>query len=781
MGIPSPDGARPPWSSGLRLEDGPLVDGTGQFFDDLVVPGVLYLHFVRSPVAHALVQHVDVSAARSMTDVVVAYRASDLDLPPFQTWTKTSNLFARPPVAVDRVRFVGDIIAVVVARTRSAAVDAAEVVDYDLEDLDVVVDVLDALRPDAPHLFPDAGGNTCYEVSIGDDDPVASADRVIELSMRSQRLAGVPMECNGILVRPADGGRFDIQIPSQNPLVVQNELARATNLELSRLDVAAPHVGGGFGPKSHSYPEYAIALEVCRRLGQPIKWTETRSENMLSLTQGRDVLLSGRLGITHDGRMQGLDVDITTNAGAYPALGAYLLKMTAQMMQGVYAIPRIRVRGRSVATNTTPTGPYRGAGRPEAAQLLERLVDLTAQELGVDPAELRRLNFLRASDFPVVTRTGADYDSGAYEEALDQVLTLADYDDLRRTQESMRAQTTTRAMGVGIASYVEVTAPDGNHREYGALRICSDGVVEATVGTSAHGQGHWTVFGGIIASVLGVAPEGVRLLQSDTRHVPRGVGTFGSRSLQTAGSALYLASHQLVEVARELISEKCHVDRAVVELRGDSFHIAGQNDVWSWSDVAEAFGSSGRLSCEVDFDGTESTYPFGSHVAVVEVDLETGKVDLVRHFAVDDCGIIANPLIVAGQQMGGIAQGVAQALFEEVTYDAVGNPLSGNLMDYGIPSAADLPAFSVSNTVTPSPRNPLGAKGIGESGTIGATPAVHNAVIDALAPLGVTHIDMPLTPLRVWTAIQAAREASPTGPQSDRRHSDPHSDERELS
>ncbi|MCZ7526734.1 MAG: molybdopterin-dependent oxidoreductase [Acidimicrobiia bacterium] len=512
------------------------------------------------------------------------------------------------------------------------------------------------------------------------------------------------------------------------------------------------------------YPEYVVAAEAARRLGRPVKWVETRSENLLAMGHGRGQIQDVELGLRRDGTIVGLRGRIVAEAGAYPGIGAFLPFMTRQMGQGVYRIPKVELNAWSVATNTTPIGAYRGAGRPEATAMLERIVDIAAAELGMDPAELRRRNLLPAEDFPLTTVTGANYDVGDYAGALDEALARSGYEELRREQAARRERGDVKQLGIGISVYVEITA-GGLFEEYGKVEVEPDGTVTATVGTSAHGQGHETAFAMVVSELLGVGVEDVRVVQADTDVVPRGRGTGGSRSLQIGGSALYRAGEGVLDKARQLAAHllEADVDDIVLHDHG-ALGVAGvPAGALSWSELAAAAADDTRrpedmepgLAVELDFNQGEATYPFGAHVAVVEVDTETGAVELLRHVAVDDAGRIVNPMLVAGQQHGGVAQGAAQALFEQVVYDEDGNPLTATLIDYTMPSAAELPSFEVANTVTPTPLNPLGAKGIGESGTIGATPAVHNAVVDALAPFGVRHLDMPLTPEKVWRAVHA--------------------------
>jgi carbon-monoxide dehydrogenase large subunit len=594
---------------------------------------------------------------------------------------------------------------------------------------------------------------------------------VAEVTMVSQRLAGVPMECNAILVVPGEpNGGLTCWVSHQAPHSAHAAIAPMLGLEADQLRVACPWVGGGFGPKAAVYVEYLVAAAAARALGRPVKWTETRSEDMLSLVHGRDFVMTAKLGLTLDGTIVGLDAKVVANGGAYPAIGAILPMLTQMMSPGVYDIPKVHFDAVTAITNTTTTGAYRGAGRPEATQLIERVLDVAADELGVDPAELRRRNYLRPDAFPLTTLTGANYDSGEYAKALDAVLAAAGYDELRAEQASRRARGDTVQLGIGLSSYVEVTAPIGLHVEYGAVEIHDDGTASLFAGTSVHGQGHQTAFAMLASDVLGIPMDRFILVNSDTATVPRGAGTMGSRSLQTAGSAVHVASTEVLARAKQIASNMLEADVGDIVVGDNQLEVSGvPSRGVSWADLAVAAADPaklpdgmepGPLRHELDFDGTDSTYPFGSHLAVVDVDVETGAVKLVRHVAVDDCGRILNPLLVAGQQHGGIAQGAAQALFEEVAYDDDGNPITSNLADYAIPSAAELPSFEVSNTQTDSPRNPLGAKGIGESGTIGSTPAIQNAVIDAVSHLGVRHIDMPCSAQRVWRAIQQAKSSS---------------------
>ncbi len=750
----------------LRKEDPALLFGTDLYVDDLAAAGAGVVFFVRSPFAHARINSIDTSYAEEAPGVRGVYTSANLDLKSFLGFASFDVGFARPPLAKDKVRYVGDIVAAVVADSRNEAVDAAEMVDVDYEPLDAVIAGEAALAEGAPILFEGVGTNICFRTAVAEDtDPLDGAERVIEGRIVSQRLAGVPMEPNGCLVVPGENGHMSVWIPSQNPIAVRDALVRQLDLDPQNLRVAAPVVGGGFGSKAGPYAEFLIVTKIAQETGQSVKWTEERSENMVSMAQGRDMVLYAKLGISSDGVISGLDINVVATAGAYPAVGGFLPVFTQMMCQGVYNIPRLRFVATSAVTNNTHIAAYRGAGRPEATQMLERIVDMAAVELGMDPVEIRRKNFLTPDMFPFATHGGTNYDNGEYELTLNKALAEADYDNLRTEQAARRSAGGTVQLGIGICTYVEVTAPVGLHVEFGRVEIMEDGTAIAKVGTSSHGQGHDTAFSMLVSDVLGIPMDRVTLHQSDTDLVPRGAGTMGSRSLQAGGSAVFVASQKVMEKAKKLAAHMLEAAEADIVKSEDGLQVAGvPASSIAWAKLARAAtdpaqlpeGMEPGLSFEHDFDGQDATFPFGTHISVVEVDTETGRVVMLRHVAVDDCGRILNPMMVTGQQHGGIAQGIAQALFEQVAYDEDGNPITANLMDYAIPSAAELINFDTFNTETPTPRNPLGAKGIGESGTIGSTSAIHNAVIDAVSHLGVRHIDMPLLPQTVWKAIKRA-------------------------
>ncbi|HEX6310787.1 MAG TPA: xanthine dehydrogenase family protein molybdopterin-binding subunit [Acidimicrobiia bacterium] len=751
-----------------RTEDPRILHGQARYFDDLEIAGLAHLVFVRATLAHARLESIDTSEATAMPGVIGVYVAGDLGLAPVQSFAMVPSELSRPPVASDRVRFVGDIVAVVAAETRAQAVDAAEMVIVDYDPLPAVTDPEAAADEGATLLFPEHGSNVAVDLDFGENPTLFDdADVVVSGRFVNQRVAAVPMEANGIVVEP-DGEGLRVHAPVQNPHSLRDTLAPAVGLAPEHVRVIAPAVGGGFGAKASTYVEFVIAAAVARQVGRPVKWAETRSENMLSMVHGRAQVQHVELGVKRDGTFTGLRVKVFADSGAYPGTGAFLPFLTRSMAQGVYRIPEIQFNASSVMTTTTPVGAYRGAGRPEATALLERITDMAAVELGIDPVEIRRRNLLAPEEFPVTTVTGSTYDVGDYARALDEAVRVAGYDDLRREQATRREGGDTKQLGIGVSCYVEVTA-FGQFGEYASVEMQDDGKVVVTVGTSAHGQGHETTLAMIVADQLGVAIDDVRIVQSDTGLVPRGGGTSGSRSMQAGGSAVHRASEAVLEKAKQLAAHllEASVDDIVVH-EGGKLGVAGvPASALPWGELAMAAtnpaklpeGMEPGLATALDFDQGAATFPFGAHIAVVEVDTETGRVELVRHVAVDDCGRVLNPLLAEGQVHGGIAQGVAQALYEGVVYDEDANPLTANLMDYAMPSAAELPSFDTHSTETPTPLNPLGAKGIGESGTIGSTPAVQNAVVDALAGYGVRHLDMPLTAERVWRAIQGARVA----------------------
>ena len=754
-----------------RREDPGILAGATEYFDDLHVAGLLHVAFVRSTIAHAVLEAVDTTDAVSMPGVVAVYTAADLDLADHHGFMMLPPTMNRPPLARDRVRYVGDIVAVVVAGTKAQAVDAAEAVIVDYDPLPAVVDPEAAIGPDAFVVFEAQGSNVANGMGTGPVEGVLDdADVVVSQRIVNQRVAPVPMEPAGIVVVPGEPeGGFTFYAATQGPHGVRDELAAKLGLDPANVRGANPAVGGGFGAKAGFIVEYQIVAKAALLLGRPVKWTETRSENMVAMWHGRGHVHYVEMGLKRDGTITGLRVRTLADAGAYPAVGAFLPFFTQMMAQNVYVIPKVEFNWQAAVTNTTPVAAYRGAGRPEAIHLVERTLDLAADELGIDPVEIRRKNFIPPEAFPFATVTGlgAIYDSGEYAQTLGVALEKAGYDALRAEQAARRERGDAKLLGIGVASYLEISAPLTFNREYGSVEIEADGKVTARVGTSAHGQGHETTFAMIISDALGVPMEDIRVVHSDTAEVVRGGGTGGSRSLQIGGSALFRASEEVLAQAKQLAAHMLEASPDDIVIgAGSGLEVAGvPASRLSWGELATAVKDPlrrpadmlDRLWHELDYVSDGSSFPFGSHVAVVEVDAETGRVELLRIIAVDDCGKIVDPLLVAGQQHGGIGQGVAQALYEEVRYDSDGNPITANLMDYAVPSAAELPSYEVFNTETPSPHNPLGAKGIGESATLGSTPAVHNAVVDAVSHLGVRHLDMPCTAERVWRAMAEAR------------------------
>lgn len=754
----------------LRTEDPRFLTGEAQYTADVPVEGALHAVFVRSFMAHAGVNGIDTSAAAGMQGVQGLFTIDDLDLDPYVSGEDPDEKFVRPLLARDVVRFVGEPVAVVVATTRAQAVEAAEAVMADYEPLDHVTEAEKAIEEGAPILFPGHGSNVAVTYTLDSKAGFDDADVVVHGRFVNQRLAAVPLEVNSICAMPdPEGEGIKAWVSCQAPFTVARDIGKSLRINPRSVHVIAPNVGGGFGAKIPTYPEHIVVAGLARYLGRPVRWTESRSENMTAMTHGRAQIHEVTIGGTKDGAITGLKIRVLADQGAYPGDGLELARLTRKMATGVYRIPQVEFEALCVATNTTPMMAYRGAGRPEAAALIERAVDMLAAKAKLDPVEVRRKNFIEPEAFPYDTPAGSTYDVGDYDKALDKALEIAGYERLRKDQARRRDAGEPRLLGIGVSCYVETT---GFGLERGSVEVHDDGTVTATTGTSPHGQGHETAWAQIVSGTLGIDFEAVTVLHSDTRRVPKGEGTMGSRSLQVGGSAVLKASETVVAKAKQLAAHILEVAPEDIVHHEGRLAVAGVPDsALSWAELASAATDPARLPEGMEpglaalekfgYEGEEATYPFGAHIAVVEVDVETGEVVLQRHIAVDDCGRILNPMLVQGQVHGGVAQGVAQALFEEVVYDEQGNPVTSNLATYQIPSAADLPSFETAQTETPTPLNPMGAKGIGESGTIGSTPAVHNAVVDAVAHLGVSHIDMPLKPLNVWSAIQAARHGAP--------------------
>jgi len=770
----------------LRKEDPPLLTGEARFVDDLAVPGALWFSVVRSQFANATIRSIDKSDAEGMDGVVAIFTGEDLrdewasGLP--CAWPVTDDMRAPEhlPVAVGAVRHVGDPVAVVVAGTREQASDATHAVMVDLDPLPAVTDLAAAAR-DEVVVHPDLGTNVSYTwVLEPQGDEVArafeQAAHVVRERYVQQRLIPAAMEPRGVVAVPSpQGGDFTLYSSTQVPHILKVMLSLTLGIDENSIRVIAPKVGGGFGSKLQVYPEEALALGLARRLGRPVRWTETRSEASVATHQGRAQIQEIELAADAEGHITAVRANIVADMGAYlgiitpgtPLLGAFLY-------HGCYDIPNYSFTCRGVFTNATMTDAYRGAGRPEATYAIERSIDALAREMSLDPAELRRRNLIRPEQFPYESCAGLVFDSGDYLTVLGMALDRAGYDDLRKEQARRREAHDPKQLGIGLSSYVEMCglAPSrilaslnyaAGGWESATVRIKPTGVVEVVTGTTPHGQGHETSWSQIVASRLGIDPASVRVLHSDTQVSPYGMDTYGSRSLSVGGTAVWHATEKVIAKAKAVAAHQLEASPADIELSGGVFSVRGSPEAAvELGDVAFAAFTAHDLPEDVEpnleatahWDPPNFTFPNGTHVAVVEIDTETGAVDLVRYVAVDDCGNQVNPMIVEGQIHGGIAQGVGQALWEGAIYDADGNPRTTTLAEYLVPSAAELPDFELDHTATPSPTNPMGVKGIGEAGTIASTPAVINAVVDALGPYGVTDIEMPASPERVWRAMQ---------------------------
>lgn len=737
-----------------------MLTSGGTYVEDVPIEAA-WVHFVRSEYAHGRILSYDVDEAKKAPGVLGVFTGVDLDLPPFphvQPILEPGS--ERPLIARGTVRFVGEPVVAVVGVDRHAAVDAAALVYVDVEPLHAVVALDDALS-DATLVHPGLGTNTYATFTSDREADFSECEVVLDLRVVNERINGAPIEPRSGLAywEPSpEGDRLIHYSACQGAHPTRDILARLYQLPESRVRAIVPDVGGGFGVKSRTVGEELTLGWLARKVGRPVRFTETRTEAMQAMPQGRGQRLDVRIGGDRDGRITAYQLNVVQDAGAYPLMGAYLPMMTQRMTTGVYHIPNCGFRGTSVATNKMSVTAYRGAGRPEAALAIERAVDYFAGHIGMDPAEVRRRNFVPKFLEPYTTGIGTVYDVGDYAEALERALAAADYPALREAQAERRNSGSTLQMGIGIAAYVEITSAAAP-TEYGAVHLLDDGRMRVLTGATPYGQGHVTTWKMIIADRLGVPMESVDVVHGDTDEVPSGGLTVGSRSVQVAGSSLVIAAGKLAEAARERAANllEAALDDVVLDPELGNFHVAGSSvPAVGWADIARSEGPA--LVGVSDFKAAQPTYPFGAHVAVVDVDTETGKVTVRRVVAVDDAGTLLNPLIVEGQIHGGIAQGVAQALLESMQYDEDGNPVTSNFADYPVISSAELPSYELVHMETPTWVNPLGAKGAGESGTIGSIPAVLNAVVDALAPLGVRHLDGPTTPQRVWQAMELARQ-----------------------
>jgi carbon-monoxide dehydrogenase large subunit len=771
-----------------RKEDARLITGKTTWTDNMVLPGMLHIAVVRSPVAHAKLTNVDVSAAQQAPGVIAVFTGRDFaeeqgSIP--CAWPVTPDMVnpGHPSVAVDEVNHVGEAVAVIVGRSKVAAQDAVELVDVDYEQLPVVLDMEKAVGQE-PHLCHDhLASNESFrfvfdagEAGTGVDTEQAFADADVVVSRRfvQQRLIPAFMEPRSVVVQP-QGDNYTMWSSTQVPHILRLMLAMVTGTPEHKLRVIAPDVGGGFGGKLQVTPEEVISLLVAKRVGKPVKWTETRSESLMSAHHGRDQIQYIDIAADREGNVKGLKCHILSDMGAYlrlvspgvPILGAF-------MYVGIYKFPAYRFDCQGVFTNKVPTDAYRGAGRPEATFAIERIMDELAVELDMDPLELRRKNWIKAEEFPFTTAAGLEYDSGDYEEATQQALQLLGYDELRAEQQRRRESNDPVQLGIGFSTFTEMCglAPSrvlgslsygAGGWEHAAIRMLPTGKVEVVTGSSAHGQGHETAWSQLVADQLGVPFEDIEVLHGDTSVSPRGLDTYGSRSLVVGGAAVVNAAQKVIAKARKVAAHLLEASEDDLEFANGSFSVRGTpgtglaiQEIALATFAAHNFpeGVEPSIDADATFDPVNFSFPHGTHICAMEVDTETGMVKIRKYACVDDVGKIVNPLIVEGQVHGGLAQGIAQALYEEAVYDADGNLTTGTFVDYLVPSAADLPHFDTGNTVHEAPGNPIGAKGVGEAGCIASTPAVVNAALDAVRHLGVSDIRMPLTPERVWRAIK---------------------------
>jgi aerobic carbon-monoxide dehydrogenase large subunit len=774
-----------------RKEDPRLITGRGRYVDDIVLPGTVYAAIVRSSEAHARIVSVDSSEALARPGVLAAASASDLEIlrPLPMIWNPPGVTMRTPehwPLARGAVKHVGDPVAVVVGEGRYAVTDAAEGVVVEYEPLLAVVDPEAALKDGSPLVHEHLGTNTTHEWSLGSSSADVEAalrdsDVVVERRIVNHRTAGAAIEPRGVLADwRADS--LTLWTSTQIPHLVRLFLAEELGIGEGKIRVIAPDVGGGFGSKLNHYAEEVLACALTRKLERPVKWIETRSENLMATTHGRDMIAYARMGTTRDGTLTALHVRLVADLGAYQQLITPLMPtLAAFAMCGCYRTPVVRVDTIGVFTNKVAVDSVRGAGRPEATHLIEVMMDQTAAELRLDPLQLRRKNFIPKADFPARVALGVTYDSGDYHASLDRLLEMVDVDAFRHEQRELRERGVYR--GIGFSTYVELggLAPTrivgpmhlGLQRgflESATVRVHPSGAVTAYTGTSPHGQGGETALAQIVADRLGIEPDQVKVVHGDTDAGPFGMGTYGSRGIPVGGEAALRAADKVVEKAKRIAAHMLAASPDGIELADQHFHVRGSpGSMLTLAEIAETAYVPEGLPLDIEpgldetafFDPADFVWPFGAHAAIVEVDVETGKVALIRFVAVDDCGRVINPLLVDGQIHGGVAHSVGQALYERIHYDQRGQLVTGTFVDYGLPTAAELPSFETDRTETPSPLNTLGTKGAGEAGAIGCTPTLVNAVVDALRPLGVTYLDMPLTPLRVWHAIEQERGQAP--------------------
>jgi len=769
----------------LRKEDERLITGQTNWTDNIQLPGMLHIAFLRSPFAHARITSVDVSAARNEPGVIAAYSGADFadeqgSLP--CAWPVTPDIVipAHPPMATEEVRYVGEAVACVVARDRYAAADALAAIEVDYEELPPVLDMREAIKPGSPKVHEAGNQSFDFVFANGDtDEAFRDAPVLIERTYRQQRLIPAAMEPRAV-VCTCVGGEFTLWSATQIPHVLRVMLALVTGIPEQNLRVIAPDVGGGFGSKLQVTAEEVLAVLIARKLGRPVKWTESRSEGNMTVHHGRDQWQTLRMAADRDGRIRGFEVDLLADMGAYlmlvtpgvPILGAL-------MFPAIYKMDAYSFRCRGIFTTKMPTDAYRGAGRPEATFGVERMMDELAAELGRDPFEVRERNWIKHEEFPFTTIANLTYDSGNYEAATAKAKELFDYDGLRAEQEQRRASNDPVQLGIGVSTFTEMCglAPSrvlgafaygAGGWENASIRMLPTGKVEVVTGSSAHGQGHETAWSQIVADQLGVPFEDIRVLHGDTQVSPKGMDTYGSRSLAVGGMALVSACDKVVEKSKVIAAGLLEASADDLEWTPGRFSVRGDPDKGiTIAEIALATfaahnlpdGVEPSIDADATYDPDNFSFPHGTHLCATEVDTETGFVKIRSYVAVDDIGTVVNPMIVDGQVHGGLAQGIAQALYEEAVYDDAGNLVTSTLADYLIPSASDLPSYVTGRTESRA-ANRLGVKGVGEAGTIASTPAVVNAIVDALRPLGIQDVAMPCTPERVWRAIQDARGGS---------------------
>ncbi len=767
-----------------RKEDPRLIQGISHYADDLRLPGLLHCVFVRSPHANAKIRAINLDAAKAAPGVVAVITQADLasvgTVPCAGTLPglKIPNHYV---MAKGHVRYVGEPVVAVVAESQYQARDAADLVEIDYEPLPAIVEMEKALAKDSPAVHEEFGTNLAFTHLMKNGDVAAAfrkADVVVKERLINQRLAPIAMECRGVVAQYLPGEKqLTIWSSTQIPHLMKTQVALMLGVPETSVRVVTPEVGGGFGSKLNVYGEEAVVPWLAMKLGRPVKWAETRRENIAATIHGRDQINDCELALKKDGTILGMRTRVLADLGAYhQLLTPIIATLTGLMSTGCYKIPAIEFEVLGVFTNKMSTDAYRGAGRPEATYLIERMVDVAARELKMDPVEIRRRNFPKPKEFPYSTATGVIYDSGNYQLSLSKALEIAGYDKLRQRQKAGWQQG--KYFGIGLSTYVEICAmgpsaamPAGGW-ESGTVRIEPTGKVTALTGASPHGQGQETTFAQIIADQLGITPADINVVHGDTAAVPYGIGTFGSRATAVGGTALYIATQKLKQKMAAIAGHLLGVKPDAITFGAGRLAVKGSKKSLSFGEVVGAAYTAKSLPPGVEpgleathfFEPSNFTFPFGAHVCAVEVDGETGEIKFDKYIAVDDCGNVINPLLVDGQVHGGIVQGMAQALYEEVIYNQDGQLVTGTLMDYALPKAHQMPRFTCERTVTPSPVNPMGVKGVGEAGTIGCTPAVVNAVCDALTPLGIRHLDMPLKPERVWKAIREASARAALNP-----------------